>query len=177
MVRLGGHFFHIGRGDHIYIGATGSVSQQLQERAMKEAGTQKRTFEEVVPREYHDFKDVFSKESFDELPPRRPWDHAIEFLPGKEPKFKSKLYPMNLDEQKQLDEFLDENLKTGRIQPSKSPIGAPVFFIKKKDGSLRLVQDYRALNEITLKNHYPLPLIQELFDKLKNTKYFTTLDI
>ena len=64
------------------------------------------------------------------------------------------------DEQKQLDEFLEENLRTGRIQPSKSPMASPVFFIKKKGGDLRLVQDYQALNTMTVKNRYPLPLIK-----------------
>ena len=69
------------------------------------------------------------------MPPSRTWDHAIELIPGSEPKF-SKLYPMNPEEQRELDEFLDENLRTGRIRPSKSPMAAPVFFIKKKDGKL-----------------------------------------
>ena len=84
---------------------------------------------------------------------------------------------MSPKEQRQLDEFLDENLCTGRIRPSKSPMASPVFFIKKKDGSLRLVQDYRALNAMMIKNRYPLPLIWELIDKLKGAKYFTALDI
>jgi len=65
-------------------------------------------------------------------------------------------------EQEELDAFLEENLHTGRIRPSKSSITAPVFFIKKKDGLLRLVQDYRALNAVTVKNKYSLPLISEL---------------
>ena len=129
VIRVDNQFFHIG--------ATGSISQQLQEQALKRAAHEKKkTFEESVPKEYHEFKNVFSKESFDELPPRRPWDHAIDFIPGKEPKFATKLYPMNPEEQRQLDEFLDENLRTGRIRHSKSPIASPVFFIKKKDGSL-----------------------------------------
>jgi hypothetical protein len=65
-------------------------------------------------------------------------------------------------EQAEIDAFLEDVLATGQIRPSKSPIGAPVFFIKKKDGSLHLVQDYRALNAITWKNRYPLPLINDL---------------
>jgi len=65
-------------------------------------------------------------------------------------------------EQEELDAFLEENLHTGRIRPSKSSITAPVFFIKKKDGLLRLVQDYRVLNAVTVKNKYSLPLISEL---------------
>jgi len=76
-----------------------------------------------------------------------------------------------------LDFFLEENLCTGRICLSKSPIAAPVFFIKKKDGSLQLVQDYRALNSITVKNKYPLPLISELVSQLCRARYFTKLDV
>jgi len=80
-------------------------------------------------------------------------------------------------EQEELDAFLEENLHTRRIRPSKSPIAAPVFFIKKKDGSLQLVQDYRALNAVTIKNRYPLPLISELVSQLCRAKYFTKLDV
>lgn len=76
-----------------------------------------------------------------------------------------------------MDEFLKENLESGRIRPSKSPMASPFFFVKKKDGKLRPVQDYQKLNEMTIKNRYPLPLIQELVDKLKGAKYFTKLDI
>jgi len=79
-------------------------------------------------------------------------------------------------EQKELDQFLKENLETGQIRLSKSPMASPVFFIKKKDGTLWLVQDYRALNMMTVKNKYPLPLISELINKLRGAKYFTKLD-
>ena len=81
-----------------------------------------------------------------------------------------------MQERVALDEFLDENLRTGRIRPSKSPMASP-FFVKKKDGSLRPVQDYRKLNESMVKNCYPLPLIQELVDKLKGSRVFSKLDI
>ena len=80
-------------------------------------------------------------------------------------------------EQKELDSFLEENLRTERICLSKSPMAAPVFFIKKKDGLLRLVQDYRALNSMMVKNKYPLPLISELVSQLHRARYFTKLDV
>ena len=124
-----------------------------------------------------DYNDVFEKKEFDELPPSRPWDHAIELLPGTKKELNCKVYPLSLDEQKQLQIFLEENLCTGRIRTSKSPMASPFFFIKKKDGSLRPVQDYRLLNNMTIKNRYPLPLISELIDTLKNAKYFTKLDV
>ena len=88
-----------------------------------------------------------------------------------------KMYNLTLSEQKELDEFLEENLKTGQIGLSKSPFASTFFFMKKKDGKLQPVQDYWKLNAITVKNWYPLLLISELIDKLKNAKYFTKLDI
>ena len=88
-----------------------------------------------------------------------------------------KVYPFNIQERVALDEFLDENLCTGRIRLSKSPMASPFFFVKKKDGSLHLVQDHRKLNESTVKNCYPLPLIQELVDKLKGSRVFSKLDV
>ena len=88
-----------------------------------------------------------------------------------------KIYALTLEEQKALDDFLEENLRTGRIRPSISPMASPFFFVKKKDGKLRPVQDYRKLDEFTVKNRHPLPLIQELIDKLKGAKIFTKTDI
>lgn len=159
-----------------HINATSTVSQKLAEESHKHGSEKKRTFEEIVPKQYHQFRDVFSKESFDQLPDRKPWDHAIELKAGSEP-FRSKIYPLSPNEQEELDAFLEENLKSGRIQPSKSPMASPVFFVKKKDGSLRLVQDYRKLNDMTIKNSYPLPLISDIISKLKEAKYFTKLDV
>jgi len=119
---------------------------------------------------------MFAKEDFDILPEHRQWDHAIELILGLEPK-SSKVYLLSLVEQKELDIFLEENLRTGRICPSKSPMAALVFFIKKKDSSLWLVQDYCVLNSITVKNKYPLPLISELVSQLRRARYFTKLDV
>ncbi|SJL16274.1 uncharacterized protein ARMOST_19794 [Armillaria ostoyae] len=136
-----------------------------------------KTFEEMVPPDYRSFRDLFSKENFDELPERKPWDHAIELIPNAKSTLDCKVYPLNRNEQEQLDKFLDENLESGRITESKSPFASPFFFVKKKDGSLRPVQDYRKLNEMTIKNRYPLPLISELIDKLQGAKYFTKLDV
>ena len=131
---------------------------------------------EDFPAHVHEFSSVFSKESFDTLPDSRPWDHAIELIPREKPSG-CKVYLLSLTEQKELDVFLQENLETGRIRPSKSPMASSVFFIKKKDGSLCLVQDYRMLNRITIKNKYPLPLISELIEMLRGARYFTKLDV
>jgi hypothetical protein len=114
------------------------------------------TLFDLIPTHLHDFVDVFSKKLFDELPMCHKWDHAIELEWDMEGTSTRKVYLMSLTEQEEMDAFIEEALSTGRIHPSKSPIGAPVFFIKKKDGRLWFVQDYHALNAITWKNKYPL---------------------
>jgi len=143
--------------------ATTTTSQCLVEGARHSVETQAAAT--LLSAYVAEFQSMFAKEDFDILPEHRKWDHAIELIPGAEPK-SSKVYPLSLLEQAELDAFLEENLRTGRIRPSKSSIVAPVFFIKKKDGSLYLVQDYCALNAITIKNRYPLPLISELVSQL-----------
>ena len=154
--------------------ARGSVAMDIaieQSKAKRE-----RSFEEMIPPQYREYADVFAETAFDALPEHRPYDHVIELTPGAEP-YCGKVYPMTLLQQEALDAFLEENLRSGCIRPSKSPWGAPFFFVKKKDGKLRPVQDYRKLNTLTKKNKYPLPLIPELLDKLKGARYYTKMDI
>src|SRR6202000_3570916 len=102
----------------------------------------KLSFEELVPPQYRHYAKVFSEAESKRLPSHKPYDHAIDLKEGTPETHKSKVYPMSLDEQKELNKFLDENLKKGYIVESKSPIASPVFFIKKKDGKLQLIQDY-----------------------------------
>ena len=163
--------------DYNYFAIRASSSKSAELAAKGTENDPIRSFEQLVPPFLHDYHEVFTKEDFEKVPPSRPWDHAIELIPGAEPKLNCKVYPLSKDEQEQLDVFLEENLRTGRIRPSKSPMASPFFFIKKKDGKLRPIQDYRRLNDITIKNRYPLPLISELTDSLKNAKYFTKLDV
>jgi len=151
-----------------------TISQHLAEGARHSMEAQAAAT--PLPAYVAEFRSMFAKEDFNILPEHRKWDHAIELTPGAEPK-SSKVYPLSPLEQAELDTFLEENLHTGRIRPLKSPMAAPVFFIKKKDGSLRLVQDYRALNAVTVKNKYPLPLISKLVSQLCGAKYFTKLDV
>jgi hypothetical protein len=147
-----------------FIRASSTTSQRLS-KAFAKNSTALKTFHESIPLAFHDFEDVFSKVSFDVLPDCKPWDHAIE-LEVDAKTSSTKVYPLSPNEQAELDIFIEENLVSGWIHPSKSPMAAPVFFIKKKDGSLRLVQDYRALNAKTVKNVYPLPLISDLINCL-----------
>ncbi len=140
--------------------------------AKKEA----KMFEEMVPEWCWDFKDLFDKEQFNELPKEKPWNHMIELLPNANTNLNCKVYPLNRVEQEELDKFLDKNLGSRRIRPSKSPMASPFFFVKKKDGKLRPIQDYCKLNKMMIKNRYPLLLILELMDKLCGAKYFSKLD-
>jgi hypothetical protein len=132
--------------------------------------------EDLIPEQYHEYLKVFVKESFNSLLERRPWDHAIELKPDSKA-VDCKIYLLSRVEQEKLIEFLEENLVSGRIQPSKSLMASVFFFVKKKDGSLQPVQDYQKLNEMTIKNRYLLPLISELLNKLRGVKVFMKLDI
>ena len=137
---------------------------------------EEKTDKELIPEEYHKYLDVFSEEKVARFPESRSWDHKIEIKEGFEPKsFKN--YNLTLAEQLKLDKFLKEILEKGYIRPSQSPMASPFFFISKKDGKLQPCQDYRYLNDWTIKNSYPLPLISDILDKLKGAKYFTKLDI
>jgi hypothetical protein len=147
-----------------FVRASSTVSRRLAEAFTK--NLKSKGFHDIVPTSLHTYADIFSETAFDSLPERRKWDHAIELEREPSPGF-CKVYPMTLTEQTEMDAFLEEALATGHIRQSKSPLGAPVFFIKKKDGKLRFVQDYRALNAITRKNRYPLPLIDNLIHRLK----------
>jgi hypothetical protein len=159
---------------HHFVRASSTVSGRLAEVFAK--NSKPKGFEDIVPTTLHQYADVFSETAFNSLPERRKWDHAIELERKPSPGFR-KVYPMTLTEQTEMDAFLEEALATGRIRQSKSPLGALVFFIKKKDGKLHFVQDYRALNAITRKNRYPLPLIDDLIHQLKDARYFTKLDV
>ena len=114
-----------------------TYSQQLAEA--KGWTRPSKSFDEMVPEPYQEFKKVFSEEELERLPEHQSWDHAIDLVPGAPPNLKTKIYPMSLNEQTELDKFLEENLKKGYICPSKSPMASPVFFVKKKDGRLHFV--------------------------------------
>ena len=155
--------------------AMGSVATKLAAAANEAKGEQR--IEDNVPEHYlRDYRSVFEKDQFDKLPARKKWDHAIELKPGAEP-VKGRNIPLNPTEQRELDAFIKEHLETGRIRPSKSPWALPFFFVKKKDGKLRPVQDYRKLNELTIKNRYPIPLISEIMHMLRKATWFTKLDV
>ncbi|KAL9265740.1 Retrovirus-related Pol polyprotein from transposon 17.6-like protein, partial [Drosera capensis] len=130
----------------------------------------------VIKDVLEEFQDVMPPELPRKLPPRREVDHVIELEPGARPPaaVPYRMAPTELEElRRQLKELLD----AGFIRPSKAPYGAPVLFQKKHDGSLRMCVDYRALNKITVKNKYPIPLIADLFDRLGDARWFSKLDL
>jgi hypothetical protein len=130
----------------------------------------------ILPEEFRDFAEVFSPKEADRLPPHRPYDHKIVLQEDKPLPF-GPLYPMSRNELEVLKDWIGDNLKKGFIRPSSSPAASPVLFVKKPDGGLRFCVDYRALNAITTKDRYPLPLTKETLNNLKGMKYFTKIDI
>ena len=123
----------------------------------------------------NEYPDVFPEE-LPGMPPDRDVEFVIDLVPGTAPIAK-RPYRMAASELAELKKQLEELQRIGFIRPSSSPWGAPVLFVKKKDGSMRLCVDYRALNEVTIKNKYPLPRIDDLFDQLKGARYFSTIDL
>ena len=133
-----------------------------------------------------EFEDVFKKTNAGDLPPHRPEDCAIDFVSeDKEPPC-DRVYPISHDEDKLLVDYIDEYSKLGFIRPSMSSAGAPIFFVEKEKGKKRLsrkplekrlVVNYKGLDKITKKFRYPLPLIEELFDRLRNAKIFSKIDL
>uniref|UniRef100_A0A8C5PUW8 ribonuclease H n=1 Tax=Leptobrachium leishanense TaxID=445787 RepID=A0A8C5PUW8_9ANUR len=129
-----------------------------------------------LPAVYQQYADVFNEKEAEKLPPHRPYDCPIELLTGAPIPY-GHIYPLSEPELRVLQEYIQENLKKGFIQPSTSPAGAGIFFIEKKDGGLRPCVDYRELNRVTVKNRYPLPLIPELMERMQTATIFTKLDL
>ncbi|KAI2647069.1 Transposon Tf2-9 polyprotein [Labeo rohita] len=131
---------------------------------------------EEVPVPYRDLAEVFSKRSAAQLPPHRPYDLAIDLVPGAVLP-RGHLYSLSATEHQAMEEYVAEGLRAGTIRPSSSPAAAGFFFVKKKDGGLRPCVDYRGLNQITIKNRHPLPLTNTALDALSGARFFTKLDL
>ncbi len=126
-----------------------------------------------VPSEYHHLQSVFCKERATVLPPHRSYDCAVELLPGACPP-RGRIFSLSSPEQKAMEAYINESLAAGIIRPS-TLLAGPGFFFVEKDGGLRPCIDYRALNRITVRNHYPLPLITSAFELLQDAKIFSKL--
>jgi len=131
---------------------------------------------DIVPLEYHDYADVFSKAKASELPPHHDYNLKINLEEGTSPPLGT-LYSLSLVKLSALWTFIDENLNTGFICPTTSSHAAPVLFVKKKDSSLRLCIDFQGLNKITKKDCYPLPLISDLLDSPSHAKIYSKIDL
>nr|ABA94346.1 retrotransposon protein, putative, Ty3-gypsy subclass [Oryza sativa Japonica Group] len=122
-----------------------------------------------------EYPEVFPKD-LTTMPPKREIEFRIDLAPGTAPIYK-RPYRMAANELAEVKKQVDEQLQKGYIRPSTSPWGAPVIFVEKKDKTKRMCVDYRALNEVTIKNKYPLPRIDDLFDQLKGAKVFSKIDL
>ena len=130
----------------------------------------------LVPEKFHKWIKVFGKKQSEQMLTRKLRDHAIEMKEGFMPR-KKKIYPLSREEREEVREFVREQLRKGYIRPSKSLQTAPVFFVGKKDGKKRMVQNYRYLNEWTIRNNYPLPLISDVLENIGTKKVFTKIDL
>ncbi|KAK3571176.1 hypothetical protein QTP86_004921 [Hemibagrus guttatus] len=129
-----------------------------------------------IPTCYAPFSDVFCPKRASKLPPHRPWDCAIDLLLG-EPVPRGRIYPLSIPEEKAMEEYIKEALDQGYIRLSTSPNASRVFFVAKKDRGLRPCIDYRALNRITVRFRYPLPLVPAAMEHLRGATIFTKLDL
>jgi len=129
-----------------------------------------------IPLEFQKYTKVFSDKEAQRLPKHRPWDHKIDLIPGQTMK-KTLVYRLTPPKKVALHKYITDGLKRGTLRRSEAADACSFFFINKKDGKLRPVQDYRLLNAITKKNAAPIPLIPELVDKLLGVQFFTKLDI
>jgi len=143
---------------------------------IKKVDDEKITIIDRLPERYHDYLDLFHPSTADKLAPRRTFDHAIDLKPDTQPPW-GPIYPLSQKQLEALRKYLDDMLKQGKISPSKSPSGTPILFVPKPDGRLRIVVDYRGLNKVTIHNKYPIPLMTELRDQVRDAQIFTKLDL
>ena len=130
-----------------------------------------------VPTEFRRYLGIMGKEAADRLPEHRPYDCKIELKEGATAPW-GPIYPLSELELQTLREWIKEMEKTGKIKRSTSPAGSPILFVPKPNGrGLRLCVDYRGLNAVTIPNRYPLPLMQELQDRVQGAKWFTKMDL
>ena len=130
----------------------------------------------LVPEKFHKWIKVFGKKQLERMSTRKIWNHTLDTKEGFVLR-KGKVYPLSREEREEVREFIQEQLIKEYIRPSKLSQMAPVFFVGKKDSKKRMVQDYRYLNEWTIKNNYPLPLISDVVENIGIKKVFTKMDL
>ena len=164
-------------GDKIWLQTCVAKTTIALELAQKATDKTKRTWQEIVPEQYHCYGKVFSKEASEWFPNRRPWDHAINLKEDAPGSINCRVYPLLPKEKEEQREFLSQNLHLKWIHLSKSPYASRFFLIQKKDGKFWPVQDYHNLNKWTVPNKYLLPLISKLIYDLAEKHLFSKFDI
>ena len=130
----------------------------------------------MVLEQFHKWIKVFGKKQLERILTRKVWDHVIDVKERFVPR-KGKVYPLSREEREEVREFVKEQLRKEYIWPSKSLQTVLVFFVGKKDGKKQMVQDYRYLNEWTIKDNYLLPLISDVLENIGTKKMFTKMDL
>jgi len=130
----------------------------------------------MVPKKFLKWRKVFGKIELERMLTRKVWDHSIDLKETFKLR-KERIYPLSKNEREEVQNFVEDQLRKGYIRLSKSPQTLLVFFVGKKDGSKRMVMDYRNLNNQTIKNNYLLQLITELIDNMGSKKVFTKMDL
>jgi len=135
-----------------------------------------RKIEEIVPKKFLRWKKVFGKIESEKMLTRKIWDHAIDLKETFKPQ-KRRIYPLSKNKREEVQSFINNQLRKGYIRLLKFSQTLPVFFVDKKDGSKRMVMNYCILNDQTMKNNYPLPLITDLIDNMGSKRVFTKMDL
>ena len=176
---------HLKRKDtEVFITSLSEIDRVIEERRtedrQKEDDYEQKLVQQLLPRKYQEYEDVFSKAASDELPPQRTNDYRIELEEGQTAESAvgySPLYKQTAEELEAAREYIVDNLSKGFIGPSAVPFASPILMARKPGGGLRFCVDYRKLNAITRKDRYPIPLVDELMERISGAKIFTKLDI
>lgn len=164
------------RENTVFVATISDIERELESRHIAAEEDELGEMYTKLPPKYHSYADVFSKAASNTLAPHRSYDHRI-ILENDTQLSHGPLYSQSNDELLAVRNYLRENLDKGFIEPSQAPFSSPILFVKKPDGQLRFCIDFRKLNQITRKDRYPLPLIDETLNRLNRAKVFTKLDI
>jgi hypothetical protein len=169
------------QGEDVEIDTAGYRSKQTRIHALhlppNELSKERAETLQLIPPQYGKYWEVFSEKAARHFPPSRPDDHAIVLKPGAPDTLDCKIYRQTEEELQVTKEFIDNGLAKGYLRESKSPYASPMFYRAKQDGKLRPIIDYRALNALTIRDVYPLPLIGSIIDKLQGKTLFSKMDL
>jgi hypothetical protein len=136
-----------------------------------------KSLKDYVPEHYHGYLDIFTEKEAIPLPPHRPWDHVVTLTPDTPPSISCRVYPLSHGEEEFQEKYIKEQEDAGLIRKSKSPYSTPVFYIKKKNGSYRLIFDYWKINAIMVKDIFPLPRIDMIIEEMRGMVLFSKFNL